>query len=189
MGCGYHGGKSRWQHKMERMQRKMDWMRAKMSGGAGLGSTRPRAATAPSTNIAPRRCGGSKKSSANSASSSTGCALPRTRPSSTSSWPSAATGPRRSEATAELIRRGDDLPLASRPPSRSGRPVAFRARPSHANDSLTTISAVRAAKPRPRPSLAKFRGDFVGRPVTGPCEFRETFGFGGARGGIVARAC
>lgn len=33
MGCGYHGGHDRWQHKMERMQRKMDWMRAKMSGG------------------------------------------------------------------------------------------------------------------------------------------------------------
>ena len=34
MGCGYHsGGADRWQHKMERMQRKMDWMRARMSGG------------------------------------------------------------------------------------------------------------------------------------------------------------
>ena len=34
-GCGYHGGRARWQHKMERMQRKMDWMRAKMSGSEG----------------------------------------------------------------------------------------------------------------------------------------------------------
>ncbi|MCF8476292.1 MAG: DUF2852 domain-containing protein [Pseudolabrys sp.] len=33
MGCGYHSGSDRWQHKMERMQRKMDWMRSKMSGG------------------------------------------------------------------------------------------------------------------------------------------------------------
>lgn len=33
MGCGYHSGHDRWQHKMERMQRKMDWMRAKMAGG------------------------------------------------------------------------------------------------------------------------------------------------------------
>ena len=33
MGCGDHGGHDRWQHKMERMQRKMDWMRSKMSGG------------------------------------------------------------------------------------------------------------------------------------------------------------
>ena len=34
MGCGYHGGGvDRWQHKMERMQRKMDWMRAKVGGG------------------------------------------------------------------------------------------------------------------------------------------------------------
>jgi hypothetical protein len=33
MGCGYHGGSDRWQHKMERMQRKMDWMRSRMAGG------------------------------------------------------------------------------------------------------------------------------------------------------------
>ena len=38
MGCGYHGGSDRWQHKMERMQRKMDWMRAKMSGANPGGS-------------------------------------------------------------------------------------------------------------------------------------------------------
>lgn len=35
MGCGFHGGHDRWQHKMERMQAKMDWMRGKMGGGAG----------------------------------------------------------------------------------------------------------------------------------------------------------
>jgi len=34
MGCGFHGH-DRWQPKMERMQRKMDWMRTKMGGGAG----------------------------------------------------------------------------------------------------------------------------------------------------------
>jgi hypothetical protein len=36
MGCGYYAGHGygRWQHKMERMQRKMDWMRARMSGDA-----------------------------------------------------------------------------------------------------------------------------------------------------------
>src|SRR5262249_40373986 len=33
MGCGYYGGHDRWENKMERMQRKMDWMRARMSGG------------------------------------------------------------------------------------------------------------------------------------------------------------
>ncbi|MDI1345862.1 MAG: DUF2852 domain-containing protein, partial [Pseudolabrys sp.] len=33
MGCGFHGGHDRWQHKMERMQSKMDWMRGKMTGG------------------------------------------------------------------------------------------------------------------------------------------------------------
>ena len=37
MGCGYHGGHDRWQHKMERMQRKMDWMRSRMGGGAPAG--------------------------------------------------------------------------------------------------------------------------------------------------------
>lgn len=37
MGCGYHGGSSRWQHKMERMQSKMDWMREKMGAGVGAG--------------------------------------------------------------------------------------------------------------------------------------------------------
>ena len=34
MGCGYYGGRDRWQHKMERMQSKMDWMRAKMGGAS-----------------------------------------------------------------------------------------------------------------------------------------------------------
>ena len=38
MGCGYHGGHDRWQHKMERMQSKMDWMRSKVSGGNPAGS-------------------------------------------------------------------------------------------------------------------------------------------------------
>lgn len=37
MGCGFHGGSNRWQHKMERMQAKMDWMRSRM-GGAGPSS-------------------------------------------------------------------------------------------------------------------------------------------------------
>jgi hypothetical protein len=40
MGCGYHGGpgyEGRWQHKMERMQRKMDWMRSRTGGSAGPG--------------------------------------------------------------------------------------------------------------------------------------------------------
>ena len=34
MGCGFHGGQSRWQNKMERMQAKMDWMRSRMGGAA-----------------------------------------------------------------------------------------------------------------------------------------------------------
>ena len=37
MGCGYHGGHDRWQHKMERMQRKMDWMRSRMAGAPSSG--------------------------------------------------------------------------------------------------------------------------------------------------------
>ena len=37
MGSGFHGGHDRWQHKMERMQRKMDWMRERMGGGAPWG--------------------------------------------------------------------------------------------------------------------------------------------------------
>ena len=40
MGCGFHGGHDRWQHKMERMQRKMDWMRSRM-GGAGPWNSAP----------------------------------------------------------------------------------------------------------------------------------------------------
>ena len=38
MGCGYHGNYGRWQHKMERMQRKMDWMRSRMAGGPWTGA-------------------------------------------------------------------------------------------------------------------------------------------------------
>jgi Protein of unknown function (DUF2852) len=38
MGCGYHGGHDRWQHKMERMQRKMDWMRSRMGGNPSGGN-------------------------------------------------------------------------------------------------------------------------------------------------------
>jgi hypothetical protein len=37
MGCGYRDGQDRWQHKMERMQQKMDWMRSRMGGGAPTG--------------------------------------------------------------------------------------------------------------------------------------------------------
>ena len=39
MGCGHYGSADRWQHKMERMQRKMDWMRARMGGGGPFGYT------------------------------------------------------------------------------------------------------------------------------------------------------
>ncbi len=44
MGCGFHsgygyGGYGRWQHKMERMQRKMDWMRSRMAGGPWTGAS------------------------------------------------------------------------------------------------------------------------------------------------------
>jgi hypothetical protein len=39
MGCGYHAyGHDRWQHKMDRLQRKMDWVRSRMTGGASGGN-------------------------------------------------------------------------------------------------------------------------------------------------------
>ena len=38
--CGSHGGHSRWQNRMERMQDKMDWMRGKM-GGSGPWNNAP----------------------------------------------------------------------------------------------------------------------------------------------------
>jgi hypothetical protein len=42
MGCCFSGGgHDRWQHKMERMQSKMDWMRTKMSGGTGPAWNQP----------------------------------------------------------------------------------------------------------------------------------------------------
>ena len=34
MGCGHHG---HWENRMERMQRKMDWMRSKMGGAPSWG--------------------------------------------------------------------------------------------------------------------------------------------------------
>ena len=37
MGCGYHGH-DRWQHKMERLQQKMDWVRSRMSGNPSGGN-------------------------------------------------------------------------------------------------------------------------------------------------------
>jgi hypothetical protein len=36
MGCGHYG---HWESRMERMQRKMDWMRSKMTGGPASGPT------------------------------------------------------------------------------------------------------------------------------------------------------
>ena len=47
MACGYHAGygqgrwQDHWQHKMDRLQRKMDWMRARMGGGPGAWSPGP----------------------------------------------------------------------------------------------------------------------------------------------------
>jgi hypothetical protein len=32
MGCGYHHGAGHWNHRMERLQRRMDWMRSRMGG-------------------------------------------------------------------------------------------------------------------------------------------------------------
>ena len=38
MGCGFHGGYGHWQHKMERMQAKMDRLRDRMTHGGGFWS-------------------------------------------------------------------------------------------------------------------------------------------------------
>ena len=112
MGCWHHNyddnwRRDRWQRKMDRMQRGFDRMQEGVNRAQaaaerfrnyfqqqnrdfGRAIARGRAATAPSTNTARRRCAGSRRSSASSWSSSTGCATPRTRPNSTSSWPNAA---------------------------------------------------------------------------------------------------
>jgi hypothetical protein len=58
------------------------------------GIRRDRAGTRRSTTTAPRPCVASRKSNGNFRTSSPGCGKPRTRPSSTSSWPSAAAAPR-----------------------------------------------------------------------------------------------
>ena len=93
MGCGVHHGMDRWQRKMERMQSKMDYARSCMeqaaTDAAGRGANRRRAATMPSMNTAPRRCAAWRKSNANSTTSSSACASPRTAPSSSSSCPNA----------------------------------------------------------------------------------------------------
>lgn len=113
MGCWSH--QDRWQNKMERMQYKMDRMRGRMERrGFGLASARPRAATVPSTNTAPRRCSGSRKSRSSSGTSSTVCVTPRTRKSSTSSWRSTRRArPRRRPTSrrADLKRLIRGLPL------------------------------------------------------------------------------
>ena len=120
MGCGRHSVE-RWENKMARMQDKIERMRGRggQSGSvsAAGADSRRRAAIGPSTNIAPRRCAGWKTSSANSGNSSTACASPRTRPSSTSSWPSAATGTahRRSPRRADRV-RSRSLNDCARPP-------------------------------------------------------------------------
>jgi hypothetical protein len=51
MGCGYYGGPDRWEHKMQRMQEKMDRMRARwgMGGGGGMGRPWGRCGTPPSS--------------------------------------------------------------------------------------------------------------------------------------------
>ena len=83
---------------------------AREGGRRNGGGSRHRAAITPSTSTAPRRCGGSKRSSASSASSSTGCASPRTRPSSTSSWPSVV---RVRRLRRRPLRRRAEPPVAS----------------------------------------------------------------------------
>ena len=114
MSCWSYHGMDRWQYKMERLQQKMERMRARAGfdgrdPGRIIGAISARAATAPSTTIAPRRCAASRTSNASSAISSTACAMPRTRPNSTSSWQNGATG-RRSPARNRIRRFSPGLP-------------------------------------------------------------------------------
>ena len=79
MGCGYHGY-GHWEHKMERMQAKMDRLRERMTQGGGFWGNVPS-----SGNRAFDEYRSLKRSSASSASFLIACASPRTRLSSTSS--------------------------------------------------------------------------------------------------------
>ncbi len=88
MACWAHGNGNRWQRRMERTQRhEAEGCHGVDAPGVAI---EPRAATVPLTSIAPKPCAGSKKSSASLWSSLTVCGMPRTRPNSTSLWPSAA---------------------------------------------------------------------------------------------------
>ena len=80
MGCWDHNGMGRWQNKVDSMRSGINWWEL----------IRPQAAIALSTNIAPTRCADLRKNSASLRSFCSGCVLPRTGPSSTSSWPSGA---------------------------------------------------------------------------------------------------
>jgi len=97
MGCGYHGGHDRWQHKMERMQRKMDWMRAKMSGGGTGGS--PWGSSWSGVPTSGNRAFDEYRSETlkrlEDEQREFKDVLPRTRPSLTPSWPNAAAVRRR----------------------------------------------------------------------------------------------
>ena len=106
MGCWNHHGMNRWQDKMDRMRSKVDWW----------GLLHPQAAIALSTNIAPIRCAGSRKSNASSRSSCSGCVLPKIGPNSTSSWQSAETVPvamlhsRNRRSNEKVIRKSGTMP-------------------------------------------------------------------------------
>ena len=107
MGCGHHGirplgTRTRSLAAQDGTHAAQDGLGALAHGRRSAGIRLRRAATAPSTNIAPRRCAVSRTSSASSANSSTACASPRTRPSSISSWPTAATARRRTRRRSQL---------------------------------------------------------------------------------------
>jgi hypothetical protein len=105
---------------------------------------RPRA-TPPSTPTRRRRCAGSRKSRTPSRPSCSGCAKPRTRPSSTSSWTTARSAPvtRRTNRPRPEARR-------PRPPAAPLSPRGGRALPSFRPEMTMTMPRHALGPARPR---------------------------------------
>ena len=102
----------------------------------------PQAVIALSTNIASIRCADSRKNSASLRSSYSDCALPRTGPSSTSSWPSGATVPRRRFATAiPAVRKKSSSRAGKRDRPALVKTLLFRRRPSREDRRRQSICA------------------------------------------------
>jgi hypothetical protein len=143
MSC--HGG-DRWQRKMERMEDKMGRMRDRMERWGGAWQGPPASGNHAFDEYRAETLRRLETSSASSATSLTGCASPRTRPNSTSSWLSGATVPPRRHQRLRSRRadspRSRDCVRAVR--RRGGRPDAFHRGNQilGGNEPLTTIGPV-----------------------------------------------